>query len=85
MSFDVAMHQLFEEETDSNFESSLNLEKEECHKECPYYFGYLSEHDKEAFFPEECLVCSRVVDCILLPLSSLNAHYLVKELKENRT
>jgi hypothetical protein len=86
MSLDVAMHRLFEEEIDSTLGSRLKLEKdEEFSRECPYYFGYLSEPNKEVSFPEECLVCSKVVDCILLPLVSLNADYLVKKHKENRT
>jgi hypothetical protein len=30
---------------------------------CPYGFGYLSKQDKNAPVPEECLSCSRLVEC----------------------
>ena len=85
MSLDVALHRLFEEVIDSTSGSGLKSEKkEESRRECPYYFGYLTEYDKEVSFPEECLVCSRVIDCILLPLVNLNPYNLVNELEENK-
>lgn len=84
MSLDVALHRLFEQATDSTSNSLLKQEKdEECRPKRPHYFGYLTEHDKDTCFPEECLVCSRVVDCILLPLVSLNAHLVMKVEEEN--
>ena len=84
MSLDVALHRLFEPATDSTSNSLLKQEKEEVWRpKCPHYFGYLTEHDKGTCFPEECLVCSRVVDCILLPLASLNAHLVMKVEEEN--
>jgi len=30
---------------------------------CPHGFGYLSRQDKNAPIPEECLGCSRLVEC----------------------
>jgi hypothetical protein len=30
---------------------------------CPYGFGYLRKRDKEASIPDECLGCSRILEC----------------------
>lgn len=32
--------------------------------DCPYHFSYLSERSKEEAIPEECLLCSKVMDCM---------------------
>ncbi|NIR87093.1 hypothetical protein GWO13_05765 [Candidatus Bathyarchaeota archaeon] len=34
---------------------------------CPHHFGYLAKRPKDAPIPQECLVCSRIVDCMLNP------------------
>ncbi len=34
---------------------------------CPHEFGYLAKRPKDAPIPQECLVCSRIVDCMLKP------------------
>jgi len=34
---------------------------------CPHYFGYLAKRPKDAPIPQQCLVCSRIVDCMLNP------------------
>ena len=31
--------------------------------ECPYGFGYLGKLDKGASIPDECLGCSRIMEC----------------------
>jgi hypothetical protein len=86
VSLGVAMHRLFESEIDSNSTSQIKVDNKESNSECPHYFGYLSEHKSDGSYPEKCLVCSRVVDCVLLPLASLNAFYLVEiqEKKESK-
>jgi hypothetical protein len=33
---------------------------------CEYYFGYLSNRDKQEAIPETCLICHRSIDCMLL-------------------
>jgi hypothetical protein len=38
--------------------------QEKNHTRCPHHFGYLAELCKNKPIPEECLLCSRVVDCI---------------------
>jgi hypothetical protein len=40
-------------------------EKEEQNRiKCHHHFGYLSELPKSTPIPEECVFCSKVVDCI---------------------
>ncbi len=34
---------------------------------CPHDFGYLAKRPKDAPIPQQCLVCSRIVDCMLNP------------------
>ncbi|NIW34614.1 hypothetical protein GWM83_03540 [Candidatus Bathyarchaeota archaeon] len=31
--------------------------------ECPYHFGYMKKHPKDAPIPVECLTCNRIIDC----------------------
>jgi len=37
---------------------------------CPHDFGYLAKRPKDAPIPQECLVCSRIMDCMLKPRSA---------------
>jgi hypothetical protein len=47
-------------------QQSKELENEEKNLyQCPHHFGYLFELPKNAPFPEECLLCPRVVECIV--------------------
>ncbi len=32
-------------------------------QECPYSFGHLAKRDKTSPIPDECLSCSRMLDC----------------------
>lgn len=36
----------------------------EEHK-CPHYFGYLSHRSKKEKIPEECMICEKIVQCML--------------------
>jgi len=86
MSINVALHRLFEQVSGSTSNPlPIKPENEEkCRPKCPHYFGYLAEHIKDTpSFPEECLICSRVVDCILLPLGNINAEPSVNLKEEN--
>jgi hypothetical protein len=38
---------------------------ESLHESCPHYFGYLSQHYKDAIISMECLSCLKMSDCIL--------------------
>jgi hypothetical protein len=31
---------------------------------CPHYFGYLKEHPKHTPIPNECLTCTRIMECL---------------------
>jgi hypothetical protein len=31
---------------------------------CPYHFGYLKEHPKHTPIPNECLTCTRIMECL---------------------
>ena len=31
---------------------------------CAHYFGYLRKREKDKSFPDECLTCSKMVDCL---------------------
>lgn len=36
----------------------------EIHK-CPHHFGYLSQRSKNESIPEECMICEKIVQCML--------------------
>ena len=47
-------------------QSPDNSKKEEKSQiKCPHSFGYLSKLPKGAALPEECFLCSKVVDCLV--------------------
>ena len=86
MSINVALHRLFEQVSDftSNPLTRKPENEDKCRPKCPHYFGYLAENIKNTpSLPEVCLICSRVVDCILLPLGYISAHPFVKLKEEN--
>jgi hypothetical protein len=31
---------------------------------CPYHFGYLREHPKNTPIPNECLTCTKIMECL---------------------
>jgi hypothetical protein len=39
--------------------------EEKNSKKCSHYFGYLVKHPKNSPYPEECLICSRLLECIV--------------------
>jgi len=43
--------------------STLQLSPE-IHK-CPHHFGYLSQRSKSENIPEECMICEKIVQCML--------------------
>ncbi len=36
---------------------------------CRHHFGYLSERSKSEALPEECIVCPKIVQCMLKSVS----------------
>ena len=66
MSLNVSLARLFEEENSSSNQTIIELDNEEkAITTCLHYFGYLAERSKNAPFAEKCLLCSKVVECIL--------------------
>ena len=39
--------------------------KEKGPKGCPHHFGYLAHRPKDASIPQECLTCTKIVECML--------------------
>ena len=80
MSLEVALHTIFKDT--SNICQKPQKDKI-LHSKCPHYFGYLSERNEDTNIPEECLICSKAVKCIVVPSHSLNADLHVRAIKEN--
>ena len=47
--------------------SKLSARKEDLTSECPETFGYLANRPKDESIPQACLVCPKMVDCMLSP------------------
>jgi hypothetical protein len=45
--------------------SNGTREKEREHSGCPEAFGYLANRPKDVPIPQECLLCPKIVDCML--------------------
>ena len=54
----------FVEETISELES-IKTKKQIDQQKCPHHFGYLAQIPSHSLIPEECLICSKVMKCIL--------------------
>lgn len=48
---------------EENKETKNTFPKREIPPGCPQYLGYLSIDFKDANFPQECLMCPRILDC----------------------
>ena len=66
MAANVAVDSLLElvEEAISDLKS-VELKNQVDHQNCPHQFGYLADLPDDSFIPEECLLCSKVIKCIL--------------------
>jgi hypothetical protein len=49
----------------SNQQKSEAEIEEKDGKKCSHHFGYLVKHPKNSPYPEECLLCSRLLECIV--------------------
>lgn len=59
-----------EEEKEREIEKPLVKSPEKGVKDpsaCSRHFGYLANRPKDAPIPQECLVCLKIVNCILKP------------------
>jgi hypothetical protein len=53
-----------EEPTTSALEPTKSIQEPDIDTKCQHFFGYLNKRPKENPFPEECLTCARMVDCL---------------------
>ncbi len=69
MNLNVSLTRLFEKvkSSGSNQVTTEPDKKEKSITNCSYHFGYLSEHPKNAPFAEECLICLRLIECLVPP------------------
>lgn len=44
-------------------EKLLSSQPQTDSPKCPYHFGYLKKLEKNASIPDECLSCSRIMEC----------------------
>jgi len=44
--------------------TKLTAEPESAVK-CGHFFGYLNKHQKNMPFPDECLTCAKMIECLL--------------------
>jgi hypothetical protein len=68
MSSDFHSEDLLEKVKDSIVLYQKTMESERLEKvqvKCPHHLGYLAERKKDFIFPEECLLCPQVVNCML--------------------
>jgi hypothetical protein len=51
-----------------NKKSQITVEEKTCQPsdvQCPYYFGYLGQRNKETAIPETCFECPKSIECML--------------------
>ncbi|MCZ2808036.1 MAG: hypothetical protein O2V44_01620 [Candidatus Bathyarchaeota archaeon] len=58
------------EEPKEESKTEPSVEKESGSSGCPQSFGYLANRPKDTPIPQECLVCPKMVDCMLSPRES---------------
>jgi hypothetical protein len=54
-----------EEETEEEPIIELSAEKKNQSSGCPETFGYLAKRPKDAPIPQQCMLCPKIVDCML--------------------
>jgi hypothetical protein len=65
MTTNRSLNKLLEKVKDA-ISSQPIIESEKSKTNCSHHFGYLAELPKNSHFPEECLLCLRIVECIIL-------------------
>jgi len=66
MAANVAVDSLWESVEEAICElKDIKANSQVDHQRCPYQFGYLVDLPDDSFIPEECLLCSKVIKCIL--------------------
>jgi hypothetical protein len=59
-----------EEEPEEKTQTEASAKKESELSGCPEHFGYLANRPPDAPIPPQCLVCPKMVDCMLSPRES---------------
>ncbi len=69
MNLNVSLTRLFEKVKSSGSIRVITKldKKEKGASKCSYHFGYLFGQPKNAPFAEECLICTRVMECMVPP------------------
>lgn len=66
MTTNVSADRVFDKVLEAISDQETGTYKEENNQTiCLHYFGYLSKLPKKSSIPEDCLICSRVVECIV--------------------
>ena len=58
---------LFEKEEENSAEQKTGVKLEVQHEEnlnCSYEFGYLRRRQKSTTIPDQCLTCTKMIDCM---------------------
>ena len=63
----VQKSKIEEVQTKETYEPTKTPHENIVQESCPQYFGYLSNHYQATIISKECLLCSRMSDCMLKP------------------
>jgi len=53
------------EETLIEISSNIEMPNEEKVLTCHYHMGYLKEKERTTQIPDECILCKKIIDCML--------------------
>jgi len=66
MTTNVSSDAIFEKVLEAISDKETGIEKEDNNQTiCLHYFGYLAKLPKNSSIPEDCLLCSKVVECLV--------------------
>jgi hypothetical protein len=55
-----------EPESEPEMDSVMETESDqEAPKECPQFFGYLKSRPRSETFPDTCLTCRKMLECLM--------------------
>jgi hypothetical protein len=63
-SFSASAKEKEEKGTVSTVESRKPKTEQEAEVKCGHFLGYLNKHQKNMPFPDECLTCEKMVECM---------------------
>jgi len=66
MTTNVSTDRVFEKVLEAISDQETEIDKDDVNQTiCLHYFGYLSKLPKNSSIPEDCLLCSKVVECLV--------------------